>query len=53
MISFVLLSVQVYRPAKAPFIAVEPITGLGHEEFPWIEVPPGQYREIRTAIEFV
>ena len=45
--------VQVYRPAKAPFIAVEPITGLGHEEFPWIEVPPGQYREIRTAIEFV
>ena len=45
--------VQIFRPANAPFIAVEPVTGLGHPDFPWIEVPPGQYREIRTAITLV
>ena len=42
--------VQIFRPANAPFIAVEPVTGLGHPDFPWIEVPPGQHREIRSAI---
>jgi len=45
--------VQIFRPANAPFIAVEPVTGLGHPDFPWIEVPPGQHREIRTAITLV
>ena len=42
--------VQVFRPANAPFIAVEPITGLGHSDFPWLEVAPGQWREIRSTI---
>jgi galactose mutarotase-like enzyme len=42
--------VQIFRPANAPFIAVEPITGLGHSDFPWLEVAPGQCREIRSAI---
>ena len=42
--------VQVFRPANAPFMAVEPITGLGHSDFPWLEVAPGQCREIRSTI---
>ena len=42
--------VQIFRPANAPFIAVEPVTGLGHLDFPWLEVAPGQHREIRSAI---
>ena len=45
--------VQIFRPVNAPFIAVEPVTGLGHLDFPWLEVPPGQYREVRSGITLV
>ena len=45
--------VQIFRPTNAPFIAVEPVTGLGHLDFPWLEVTPGQYREVRTGITLV
>jgi len=41
---------QVFRPAGAPFVAVEPITGLGHPDFPWRTVPPGEADEVVTII---
>ena len=41
---------QVFRPANAPFVAIEPITGLGHPDFPWRIVPPGEADEVVTTI---
>ena len=41
---------QVFRPADAPFVAIEPITGLGHPDFPWRTVPPGEADEVMTII---
>jgi galactose mutarotase-like enzyme len=41
---------QVFRPADAPFVAIEPITGLGHPDFPWRIVPPGEADEVMTTI---
>ncbi len=41
---------QVFRPADAPFVAIEPITGLGHPDFPWRTVPPGEADEVVTII---
>ena len=41
---------QVFRPADAPFVAIEPITGLGHSDFPWRTVPPGEADEVLTTI---
>ena len=41
---------QVFRPADAPFAAIEPITGLGHPEFPWRTVLPGEADEVATTI---
>ena len=41
---------QVFRPADAPFVAIEPITGLGHPDFPWRTVLPGEANEVATTI---
>ena len=41
---------QVFRPANAPFVAIEPITGLGHPDFPWRIVAPGEVDEVVTII---
>ena len=41
---------QVFRPADAPFVAIEPITGLGHPDFPWCSVAPGEADEVVTTI---
>jgi galactose mutarotase-like enzyme len=41
---------QVFRPAGAPFVAIEPITGLGHPDFPWRTVQPGEADEVVTTI---
>ena len=41
---------QVFRPAGAPFVAIEPITGLGHSDFPWRTVAPGGVDEVMTTI---
>jgi galactose mutarotase-like enzyme len=41
---------QIFRPADAPFVAIEPITGLGHPDFPWRTVPPGEADEVETII---
>ena len=41
---------QVFRPADAPFVAIEPITGLGHPDFPWRTVLPGEADEVVTII---
>ena len=41
---------QVFRPADAPFVAIEPITGLGHPDIPWRIVPPGESDEVATTI---
>ena len=41
---------QVFRPADAPFVAIEPITGLGHQDIPWRTVPPGEADEVATTI---
>ena len=41
---------QVFRPADAPFMAIEPITGLGHPDFPWRTVPPGEWDEVVTNV---
>ncbi|MDA0740388.1 MAG: hypothetical protein O2862_00560 [Bacteroidetes bacterium] len=41
---------QVFRPAGAPFVAIEPITGLGHPDFPWRTVLPGEADEFVTTI---
>ena len=41
---------QVFRPADAPFVAIEPITGLGHPDFPWRTVPSGEADEVVTII---
>ena len=41
---------QVFRPADAPFVAIEPITGLGHSDFPWRTVLPGEADEVVTTI---
>ena len=41
---------QVFRPADAPFVAIEPITGLGHPDFPWRIVAPGEADEVFTTI---
>ena len=41
---------QVFRPADAPFVAIEPITGLGHQDIPWRTVPPGESDEVATTI---
>ena len=41
---------QVFRPADAPFVAIEPITGLGHPDFPWRTVLPGEADEVMTTI---
>ncbi|MEY2971046.1 MAG: hypothetical protein RLZZ599_1419 [Bacteroidota bacterium] len=41
---------QIFRPADAPFIAVEPITGLGHPEFAWRTVAPGCYDQAVSSI---
>ena len=44
---------QVFRPADAPFVAIEPITGLGHPDFPWRTVSPGEADEVVTIIELM
>ena len=41
---------QVFRPADASFVAIEPITGLGHPEFPWRTALPGEAEEVVTII---
>ena len=41
---------QVFRPAGAPFVAIEPITGLGHPDFPWRTVAPGEVDEVVSTI---
>ena len=41
---------QVFRPADAPFVAIEPITGLGHPDFPWRTVQPGEADEVVTNV---
>ena len=41
---------QLFRPADAPFVAIEPITGLGHPDFPWRIVAPGEADEVVTTI---
>jgi len=41
---------QVFRPAGALFVAIEPITGLGHPDFPWRTVQPGEADEVVTTI---
>jgi len=41
---------QIFRPADAPFVAIEPITGLGHPDFPWRTVPPGEADKVMTII---
>ena len=41
---------QVFRPVDAPFVAIEPITGLGHPDIPWRIVPPGEADEVATTI---
>ncbi len=41
---------QVFRPSDAPFVAIEPITGLGHPDFPWRTVLPGEADEVVTII---
>ena len=41
---------QVFRPADAPFVAIEPITGLGHPDCPWRTVLPGEADEVVTII---
>jgi galactose mutarotase-like enzyme len=41
---------QVFRPAGAPFVAIEPITGLGHSDFTWRSVAPGEADEVETTI---
>ena len=41
---------QVFRPVDAPFVAIEPITGLGHPDFPWRTVSPGEADEVVTTI---
>ena len=44
---------QVFRPARAPFVAVEPITGLGHSDFPWRIVSPGEADVVRSTIRLM
>ena len=44
---------QVFRPACAPFVAIEPITGLGHPNFPWRIVLPGEADEVVTTIRLM
>lgn len=41
---------QIFRPKGAPFIALEPITGLGHNDFPWRTVAPNSYDEVFCSI---
>ncbi len=41
---------QIFRPKNAPFIAIEPITGLGHKDFPWRVVAPNEYDEVSCSI---
>ena len=41
---------QIFRPKGAPFIALEPITGLGHNDFPWRTVAPNSYDEVSCSI---
>ncbi|MGB1551737.1 MAG: hypothetical protein ACPG86_02605 [Schleiferiaceae bacterium] len=41
---------QVFRPADASFVAIEPITGLGHPDFSWRTVLPGEADEVVTII---
>ncbi|MCH1402360.1 MAG: hypothetical protein L7U78_07540 [Schleiferiaceae bacterium] len=41
---------QIFRPANAPFVAIEPITGLGHSDFHWRTVPAGESDEVETTI---
>lgn len=41
---------QIFRPANAPFVAIEPISGLGHGDFPWKTVAPGRSQKIQTTI---
>ena len=44
---------QVFRPKGAPFVAVEPITGLGHPDFPWRTLLPGEADEVVATIRVV
>jgi aldose 1-epimerase len=41
---------QIFRPKGAPFIAIEPITGLGHKDFPWRTVAPHSFDEVCCSI---
>ena len=41
---------QIFRPKGTPFIALEPITGLGHNDFPWRTVAPNSYDEVSCSI---
>lgn len=42
--------VQIFRPAGAEFVAIEPISGLGHPDFPWLVVEPGARKTVCSAI---
>lgn len=43
--------IQLFRPKDAAFIAVEPITGLGHSQFEWRTVNPGASDGVFTTIK--
>lgn len=33
---------QLFKMPKSPFIAIEPMTGLGHENWPWLTLGPSE-----------
>lgn len=41
---------QIFRPEGAPFVAVEPITGLGHPDFPWKKLAAGELQRFKSTI---
>ena len=41
---------QIYRPKGASFIALEPITGLGHPDFPWKTLAAGEVQRFKSSI---
>ncbi len=42
--------VQLFRPAGKPWLAIEPMSGLGHSASPWLEVLPGEQRTEKVTI---
>lgn len=45
--------VQLFRPAGKPWLAIEPMSGLGHEATPWIVVPSKEAHTERVILTFV